>query len=121
MNNLAGKKNEWHETKCKKCSKRLIRYITERHLDPYYHESKCVIINRDKFKIEMLQPGQVGFKTHYADSQKEIDNTSEKKHIKEILERDGRDAYLKKYGYKGSGNRETVLKAFELEDKMTHA
>jgi hypothetical protein len=60
----------WYATRCEKCYTTCIRFITDKHLDPYYHDSEMLRVQRIAQSRDMLQPGDPGFQTYYGDPMK---------------------------------------------------
>jgi|TARA_R100001530_G_scaffold2201_4_gene3687 phage FluMu protein Com len=56
-----------YEVKCPKCKKNCIRRITDKATDPYYTQSRKHKEEQQKHRLDLLQPGQDGFKTLYGD------------------------------------------------------
>ena len=54
-----------------------IRYITEKHLDPYFRKSRNLKEQRVHYRKDLLQPGQRGFKQTYPDAQREMDKAED--------------------------------------------
>jgi len=74
----------WYEAKCPKCRKRLVRRITDRSFDPYWHESRKVNEDRMRMAKDLLQPGDRGFDMAYPEHRRRIEAE---------LERNERDQY----------------------------
>lgn len=68
----------WYATRCEKCYSRCIRFITDKHLDPYYRESALLQHQRKIQSRDLLQPGDAGFKTLYGDPYKKYHDQMEK-------------------------------------------
>lgn len=58
---------------CPDCGETAIRYATHRDQDPYYQKSLMIRRQRNKYRIEMLQGQEYGFRTHYGDPDVEFD------------------------------------------------
>lgn len=56
--------NAFYRTKCFK-NHWCIRYITDKHRDPYWFKSKAVAQDRDRHFADTLQPWQTGFNMLY--------------------------------------------------------
>lgn len=52
---------------CYNCESPVVRYITHKNLDPYYHLSKKVRLMQSTYAKDIIQPGQYGFKLLYGD------------------------------------------------------
>lgn len=100
---------------CVRCGKKLFRLITEKQKDPYYYQSKNVIMLRQKYRKDLIQPGEEGFRMYYKKFADQIDKAEEMYYKRKQEEKARRDKLLKKY-YKGSGYRDLTLKAIELAD-----
>ena len=94
-NNLA----IWHEAQCQKCKQRLIRYVSERHADPYFQESIKFQEERDKYKKDLIQPGQEGFKMHYKKEWNKLEKEKERKVKTKKSGEQARDKLLKEFGH----------------------
>ena len=57
----------------------LVRYITDKHMDPYFKLSPMVRMMRRKHEIDMLTPDDPRFKTYYPDAHKRIEEQREKR------------------------------------------
>lgn len=68
---------EWFESKCRRCSKKMLRYITEKHKDPYFYDSLKLKRQRIEAGDDLLQPGQPRFKTLYKDEYDRIEKAKE--------------------------------------------
>lgn len=62
--------------KCR-CGKELMRLITEKHLDPYFYESKKLRRQRAEAENDLLQPSDPKFKTLYKDEYDRIEKAKE--------------------------------------------
>ena len=107
----------WFQAKCGKCNCKLIRYITEKEKDPYYRLSKNVIINRDKYKKDLIQPNDYGFKTYYKEQYDKMEKAEEEYQKKIIKEKIERDKFYKKFKH-NINEKQIVKKAIELEEKL---
>ena len=96
---------KWNESRCVLCENKIIRYITERHLDPYFYKSKKVKIERIQHEKDLIQPSDPRFKKLYPKEYERIEavkEANEKKKLDEIKQRDdmhklyGRDPVKRK-------------------------
>lgn len=55
------------------------RYITDKHFDPYFKESKMIQRQRQELEIAMLQPDDPRFKKYYGDPYKKYHAQQEAK------------------------------------------
>lgn len=90
---------EWFETKCPKCHKKTIRYITEKHKDPYFHESVKLKKERTKYKNDLIQYGERGFKMLYPKAWEQIEKEKEMKENKNKERKNTRDNLYKRFGW----------------------
>jgi len=60
---------------CPDCGEMAIRHATHRDQDPYYQRSTKVRRQRNQYRIDMLQGGEYGFKTHYGDPDDALNKT----------------------------------------------
>lgn len=100
---------KWFVGKCPKGHK-AIRYITERHLDPYFRKSRNLREQRVHYRKDLLQPGQKGFAMAYPKAQKEMEEAEE------IAYNKTDDKYYDKL-YKEAGINETKRKAVRAAEK----
>ena len=106
---------EWFASKCKKCGKKLIRYITEKNKDPYHYQSRNAIINRQKFAKDLLQPNDYGFKTYYKQEYEKIQKAKEDFEKKEQTEKKNQDLF-----YKNSLDKGLAKKILQNEEKIKY-
>ena len=71
-----GEKYWW--TKCKKCRRKLIRYVDNKNQDPYFRLSPKLRRERQEYSKDLIQPGQTGFKTLYPKSHRAIQEAEER-------------------------------------------
>lgn len=109
---------EWFSAKCSKCKKELIRFITDAERDPYYYQSKNVIINRNKFSKDLVQPGDVGFKILYHDEWLKIEKAREEAELKKIAEKKDRDKFYKEHS-SNINDKEFAKKIISIEEKLS--
>ena len=101
----------WFVSKCH-CGNECIRYGDNKHLDPYFKKSKKMRVERDKYKNDLVQPGEEKFKTLYPEQWKKMQDAEERQREKERKEKELRDKL-----YKDNFNeRSTIKKIFERED-----
>ena len=122
--NLPANKNsnrygEWFVSRCNFCGRQVIRYITERHNDPYFRLSKSVIIARRTHARDLVQPGEYGFRTLYKEQWDAIGRANEK------WEREAREEeryWNEKFkeGRHDIERRKAVKKAEEWSHKLSH-
>lgn len=60
------KRKEWYIGKCP-CGKECMRYITDKHLDPYFHQSLKLQAQRKEFENDLIQYGDARFESLYKD------------------------------------------------------
>lgn len=87
--------------RCQKCKRELFRLIDEKKNDPYYFQSKNVIMNRQKFLKETLQPNQEGFRMYYKKEYEKMEKAKEEYEKKEKEEKRERDEFYRKMTDKG--------------------
>ena len=85
---------KWLEARCVKCRGKVMRYTTEKHTDPYLHESLKLKVQRDTYRKDLIQPGESGYKQLY---KKEWDKLDKKKEEKSIRTKDGHKVRDKLY------------------------
>ena len=82
---------KWNESRCVLCGEKVIRYITERHLDPYFYRSTKVKIERMKHEKDLIKPSDPRFKKLYPKEYERIEavrDANEKKRLDEVKRRD---------------------------------
>lgn len=96
---------KWNESRCVMCGGKIIRYITDRHLDPYFYRSEKVRMERMKHEKDLIQPSDPRFRKLYPKEYERIEavrEANEKKRQGEIKQRDdmhkrfGRDPVKRK-------------------------
>lgn len=105
----------WYESKCEKCSRKLIRHKNPAS-DPYYHESKRVIIMRDKFRRETLQYGEDGFKTFYPEQWRKFEQEREDFERKRVESKKERDRFYRE----NFNNKAEAKKIIDIEERMEY-
>lgn len=90
---------EWFASKCPSCERKLIRYVTEKASDPYFHTSLKLKKERTEYSKDLLQPGQEGFQTLYKKEWDAIENASEEWERKQREKKEERERFLKEHSY----------------------
>ena len=73
------------------CGEKIVRYITDRHLDPFFYRSEKVKIERRRHEKDLIQPSDPRFKRLYPKEYERIEaikEVNEKKKQDEIKQRD---------------------------------
>lgn len=78
-----------HTKNSEECNRVCIRHITDVSTDPFFRHSKLIRDQQRKYAKDLLQPGDVGFKTLYGDPMKKSN---------ELQENRERADYAIKYG-----------------------
>lgn len=81
---------KWYEGICV-CGEKLMRYITERHKDPYWYKSEKVRYERRRHAKDLIQPSDPRFKSVYPKEYERLEavkEANEKKKLDEIKKRD---------------------------------
>ena len=107
-------------SRCRKCNKELWRLIDEKENDPFYYQSKNVIINRHKFKKELIQPGEAGFKMLYQKEWLKMEKDAEEAEQKHLLRKKERDKFYKEHS-SNIVDKQFAKKVIALEEKLTNA
>ena|SRR3990167_9591508 len=105
-----GKEPYW-AAKCV-CGRKLVRYIVNKHLDPYYQISPSLRKYKAENWRDLVQPGDKDFKTLYTKTANEMEEAQEKAELKAKEEKVARDKILKEIP-KDYRLRETVAKLYE--------
>lgn len=105
----------WYEARCEKCNAKVLRYITDKHLDPYFRLSKKLKIEREKNKKDLLQYGQDGFQTLYPESYKKFQEVEEKIFERRELENKKKNEFLE-----NSKDKKLAIKVLDLEEKLSN-
>lgn len=107
----------WNYTHCTQCNRGIIRYIDDLQNDPYYYYSKKAKSERNKYRKDLIQPHQSGFKTLYGKQYKELETQRESRAKIHKENKISRDKFFKDNN--NVHNKKAVLKAIELtEDKF---
>ena len=91
---------------------RAIRYITEKHLDPYFRKFRNLREQRVHYRKDLLQPGQKGFAMTYPKQKREMEKADERAYNKD----DDKSDYYGKL-YKDAGIDEAKRKAIHAAEK----
>lgn len=96
---------------------KVVRYITERKIDPYYRVSKKAKQEMIAYKRDLIQPGQDGFQTYYKDSWDKIQKASEEYERKQLRKKMERESYYKKLR-EDISTKYIASKIIEQEERM---
>lgn len=99
--------------KCKKCKDELFRLIDEKENDPYFYLSKNVIINRNKFAKDILQPTDKAFKLYYRKEYEKIEKKREEYERRMARKKKERDEF-----YKNMLDKGLAKKILDNEEKI---
>ena len=110
---------EFFRARCGKCGNRLVRYISEKHLDPYYRESRKIKVERGRFANDLIQPGEAGFKMFYKKQYDELEEKKEKYEKEQRLKKIERENYYKR-AIKDGASPQIVKKVLELEESKMY-
>ena len=88
----------WNESLCRKCGRKVIRYITERHRDPYWFRSAKAIQERRKFSKDLIQPSDPDFKKYYPREYERLEAVKEENDKKRLDAMRKRDDMYKRFG-----------------------
>lgn len=105
----------WFKARCERCKRKLIRFITKPHLDPYFHESKRVLQDRYRFQKDLIQPGEYGFRTLYPKEWAKFVKAEEVWNLEQEKKKKDRDAF---YNENKLYNRTLAKKVIEAEEKI---
>ena len=91
------KKNQFtFSTKCRRCRTELIRHADNPRTDPYYRESKKIMVQRHELEKDLVQYGDPRFKLLYKEQwekfeqqKKDYEDAQEFKRIEFERQRDG--------------------------------
>jgi len=103
--------------RCQKCGKELFRLIDEKKNDPYYFLSKRVIMERQKFRKDLLQPSDYGFRTFYKQEFKKMEKAKEELEKKDLETKRKRDEFLKSHN-QNIVEKNLAKKILEQEEKL---
>lgn len=67
----------WYEAKCPK-NHVARRFITDKHVDPYFEKSRLVAAQRAEFADDLVQPSDPRFKKLYPAAWKELEDARER-------------------------------------------
>ena len=68
---------EWFQSNCVRCKTKLIRQITDKQTDPYFRDSIKLKKQRMEMSKDLIQYGEVGFKTLYRKQWEEFEKQRE--------------------------------------------
>jgi len=108
---------KFFRARCSRCDAKLIRKADDPAHDPYFWESKKLRAQRDKLRIDLIQPGASNFRMYYKTQYDKMQRDLEQAEQKEIAQRKERDAFYKKWWYNIS-TRGVVKHAIEAEEKI---
>ena len=112
-NTAGGTENRWYEGRCPKKHK-AIRYITEKHLDPYFRKSEMLREMRMRFSKDLLQPGDPGFDKYYPEAKKKLEEDEEVFKQRNLKSKQDYVKMKRKYGH-DPDRRNILNKVFEKE------
>lgn len=100
--------------KCPECNCKVVRYVTEQQIDPYFTQSKRLRRQRKELKRDLIQPGQPGFQTLYPKQWKQIEEATARVHEREEAEKKSKLDFYKRYRHtKEEDSMRAFLKAEE--------
>ena len=109
---------EWFFAECMGCKEMLIRYITDKHLDPYYRNSLNLKKQRTFFAKDLIQPGDSRFKKYYKKEWDKIEVTSQIWEEKRKKEKESRESYREQFKYQPPSVKKIVNRVLEVEEQM---
>jgi len=92
-------RREWNESRCIKCKKKILRYITQRHLDPYWGRSAKAKREVIKYEKDLIQPDDPRFKKLYPRQYERLEAVKEANEKKKLDEIKKRDDMYKRFGH----------------------
>lgn len=107
----------WYANDCKKCNRKLIRYITEKHLDPYFRKSKKLRYLRRKYANELIQPNDPKFALLYPEKAREMSLAKDRLEKRKESYAQERDVYYRKFRH-NINERQVVKKVLEKEEEL---
>ena len=112
-------KDDYFWAECRDCGQKLVRYITERQKDPYYHESIKLMKQRDKLSVDLIQPGDNRFKLWYREKWQEIEMASRRYEDNLKKEKQGRDNFYKEHRHNVT-ERNAAKAVIEAEERIQY-
>ena len=102
-----------YASKCGKCGGRMLRYIKDKHLDPYFRESIKLQKQRQEFSKDIIQYGDPRFEKFYKDQWDKFEQQKEafekeKQRKKESFEKQ-RASFSQRYERDAFGHLEEKL------------
>lgn len=88
---------EFFQARCRKCNQKVIRHITEKHLDPYFRLSKKIREQRQRLHKDLIQPGEAGFQTYYKKEYDKIERARAEYERKAIENEKRRNEFYKQH------------------------
>ncbi len=110
---------EYFYALCRECGHKLFRYITERQKDPYYQTSLKIKREKDKLKIDLLQPGDNRFKLWYSQQWQKLEEAKQKYEDNLEEQKQGRDNFYKQYRHNVT-ERNAAKAVIEAEERLQY-
>ena len=105
---------KWFVAKCPKCGSECVRYSTDKHLDPYFKKSEKMKREREKYRDDLVQPGDSRFKSLYPEQWDKMEEANEKWEARKRKEKEDRDKF-----YKDNFNERSITKKIlEREEEL---
>ena len=86
-----------YAAKCQKCRGQLLRYINDKHLDPYYRESLKLQRQRSEMANDLVQYGDPRFKNLYRDQWDKFEQQKEDYELKKKRDKEAFDKQQKSF------------------------
>lgn len=98
---------------------KVVRYITEAKVDPYFRKSHKVQLERKMMAKDLIQPGQDGFMTFYKKEWDKLEAAREALEKKLQAKQRDRDVFLKQNSY-NVHSKAAAIKVIEAEERLEH-
>ena len=104
---------------CEECGKKLVRYITEKN-DPYYRQSIKLKKEREKLKIDLIQPSDSRFRLWYRQKWLEMEKAAEQYEEEQKKQEQGRLDFYNKHKHNVT-ERNLAKQVINIEEKWTNS
>lgn len=95
---IARQSIKWYESKCGVCGGKVIRFITDKNLDPYFQFSRKIRSQKVAYTKDSIQYWQKGFQAQYPQSYTKFQMAELMYEAQEKKDIETRDELYKNYG-----------------------
>lgn len=115
VSSVQGEKYFW--AKCPDCRRKLVRYIENVHLDPYYRRSFRLKVQRRELRKDLIQPDDPLFKVYYRQEWEKLEKAKADFEAKERLKKKSRDDFYMRYRHDINA-RSLAKKVLDAEEQL---